>query len=53
MLKMERYWPSYQEDYQVTDSTLYKNGSWADIQKGVHVRIAGRSYEATFVEFTK
>jgi tetratricopeptide (TPR) repeat protein len=52
MLKMERYWPSYQEDYQVTDSTVYKNGSWANMQKGSHVRIAGHSYVATFVEFT-
>jgi hypothetical protein len=24
MLKMEQYWPSYQEEYQVTDSTVYK-----------------------------
>jgi tetratricopeptide (TPR) repeat protein len=52
MLKMERYWPSYQEDYQVTDGTVYKNGSWANMQKGSHVRIAGHSYVATFVEFT-
>lgn len=52
MLKMERYWPSYQEDYQVTDSTVYKNGSWANMQNGSHVRIAGNSYVATFVEFT-
>src|SRR5580704_11736248 len=52
MLKMERYWPSYQEDYQVTDSTVYENGSWASMQKGSYVRIAGHSYVATFVEFT-
>jgi tetratricopeptide (TPR) repeat protein len=52
MLKMERYWPSYQEDYQVTDSTVYKHGSWANMQKGSHVRIAGHSYVAAFVEFT-
>jgi hypothetical protein len=53
MLKMERYWPSYQEEYQVTDGTVYKNGSWAKIEKGTHLRIAGRSYVATLVEFTK
>jgi tetratricopeptide (TPR) repeat protein len=52
MLKMESYWPSYQEDYQVTDSTVYKNGSWANMQKGCQVRIAGHSYVATFVELT-
>jgi tetratricopeptide (TPR) repeat protein len=52
MLKMERYWPSYQEDYQVSDSTVYRNGSWANMQNGSHVRIAGHSYVATFVEFT-
>jgi tetratricopeptide (TPR) repeat protein len=51
MLKMERYWPSYQEDYQVTDGTVYKNGSWANMQKGSHVLIAGHSYVATLVEF--
>jgi hypothetical protein len=53
MLKMERYWPSYQEEYQVTDGTVYKNGSWAKIEKGIHLRIAGHSYVATLVEFTK
>jgi hypothetical protein len=52
MLKMERYWPGYQEDYQVTDSTVYKNGSWANMQNGSHVRIAGNSCLAAFVEFT-
>jgi Flp pilus assembly protein TadD len=52
MLKMERYWPSYQEDYQVTDGTVYKNGSWASMHNGSHVRIAGNSYVATIVEFT-
>jgi hypothetical protein len=53
MLKMERYWPSYQEEYQVTEGTVYKNGSWAKIEKGTHLRIAGHSYVATLVEFTK
>jgi hypothetical protein len=53
MLKMERYWPSYEEEYQVTVGTVYKNGSWAKMQKGIHLRIAGHSYVATFVEFTK
>jgi hypothetical protein len=53
LLKMERYWPIYEEEYQVTEGTVYKNGSWARMQKGVHLRIAGRSYVATFVEFTK
>jgi len=53
MLKMERYWPSYREDYHVTDGTVYKNGSWANIQKGIYLRIVGHSYVATFVEFTK
>jgi hypothetical protein len=53
LLKMERYWPSYEEEYQVTAGTVYRNGSWDKMQKGVHVRIAGQSYVATFVEFTK
>jgi tetratricopeptide (TPR) repeat protein len=52
MLKMERYWPGYQEDYQVPDGTVYKNGSWASMQNGSQVRIAGNSYVATIVEFT-
>jgi hypothetical protein len=50
MLKMERYWPSYQEDYQVTDATIYKNGSWANVQKGTRINIAGRGYVATLVQ---
>ena len=50
-LKMERYWPSYEEDYQVTDSTVYKNGSLAKLQNGAHIRISGRSYTASVVEF--
>jgi hypothetical protein len=51
LLKMERYWPSYQEDYQVTDGTVYKNGSWTKLQNGARVRISGRSYVASVVEF--
>jgi hypothetical protein len=43
LLKMERYWPNSEEEYQVTEGTVYKNGSWAKMQKGVHVRIAGQS----------
>jgi hypothetical protein len=50
-LKMERYWPSYQEEYQVTDATIYKNGSLAKMQDGARVRISGRSYTASVVEF--
>ena len=50
-LKMERYWPSFQEDYQVTDSTMYRNCSLAKLQNGAHIRISGRSYTASVVEF--
>ena len=50
-LKMERYWPSYREDYTITDSTVYKNGSLAKLQNGARVRISGRSYTASVVQF--
>jgi hypothetical protein len=50
-LKMERYWPSYREEYVLTDSTVYKNGSLAKLQNGVRVRITGRSYTASVVQF--
>jgi hypothetical protein len=50
-LNMERYWPSYREEYQVTDATVYKNGSLAKMQNGARVRISGRSYTASVVEF--
>jgi hypothetical protein len=42
---MERYWPSYPEEYQVTEGTVNKNGSWAKIEKEI-------TY-ATLVELTK
>jgi hypothetical protein len=50
-LKMERYWPSYREEYVLTDSTVYKNGSLAKLQNGARVRITGRSYTASVVQF--
>jgi hypothetical protein len=50
-LKMERYWPSYREDYRLTDATVYKNGSLAKLQNGTRVRISGRSYTASVVQF--
>jgi len=49
---MERYYPSYEDTYRVTEGTVYKNGSWADMKNGTHVRISGRSDVADNVEFT-
>ena len=51
LLRMEYYHPSYEQAYRVTDGTVYKNGSWADIKKGIGVRIAGHSDVADTVEF--
>ncbi len=48
--KMEQYFPSFQDDYEVTDNTVYKNGSWASIQKGARVRISGHSFVVSLVE---
>jgi hypothetical protein len=50
-LKMERYWPSYQEDYKLSDSTVYRNGSLAKLQNGARIRISGPFYTASVVEF--
>jgi tetratricopeptide (TPR) repeat protein len=52
LLPMEHYYPSYEETYRVTDGTVYKNGSWADIKNGTHVPITGHSDVADTVEFT-
>ena len=48
---MERYWPSYREEYVLTDSTVYKNGSLAKLRNGARVRISGRAYTASVVQF--
>jgi tetratricopeptide (TPR) repeat protein len=49
---MEHYYPSYEDTYMVTEGTVYKNGSWADMKNGAHVRITGHSDVAYTVEFT-
>jgi hypothetical protein len=51
LLKMEHYYPSYQQNYRVTDATVYKNGAWTMMQNGARVRISGRSFVASAVEF--
>ena len=52
LLPMEHYYPSYEDTYMVTEGTVYKNGSWADMKNGAHVRITGHSDVAYTVEFT-
>jgi hypothetical protein len=49
-LKMERYWPSYSEDYATSANTVYKNGSWATVQKGTRIKISGPGYVASLVQ---
>ena len=36
----------------MTDATVYKGGSWANVTKGVMVRVTGHSDVADTVEFT-
>lgn len=50
-LPMEHYYPSYQQEYRVTDGTVYRNGTWTKLQNGARVRISGRSLVASEVEF--
>jgi tetratricopeptide (TPR) repeat protein len=52
LTKMEYYYFSYEQAYRATDSTVYKNGSWADMKNGIRVRITGHSDVADTVEFT-
>jgi tetratricopeptide (TPR) repeat protein len=52
LTKMEHYYFSYEQTYRVTDSTVYKNGSWANMTNGIAVRITGHSDVADMVEFT-
>ena len=49
--KMEYYHPKFEETYRVTDTTVYKGGSWANVTKGVVVRVTGHSDVADTVEF--
>ena len=53
LLPMEHYYPSYENTYRVTEGTVYKNGSWANVTKGAMVRVTGHSDVADTVEFTK
>jgi hypothetical protein len=48
---MNFYSMSYQQTFRVTDQTVYKNGSWANIVKGAVVRITDRSDVVDTVEF--
>jgi tetratricopeptide (TPR) repeat protein len=48
---MEHYYPSYEDTYRVTEGTVYKNGSWADMKTGIRVSITGHSDVADTVEF--
>ena len=49
---MGYYYFSNEQTYRVTDSTVYKNGSWANMTNGIVVRITGHSNVADTVEFT-
>jgi tetratricopeptide (TPR) repeat protein len=51
LTKMEHYYFSYDQAFRVTDGTVYKNGSWADMKKGIRVRITGHSDVADTIEF--
>lgn len=52
--KMGDYSLGYKCTFRVTDATVYTNGSWADMKKGVRVSIKGESNDAVErVEFTK
>ena len=52
LLPMEHFYPSYEDTYRVTEGTVYKNGSWAEMKTGIRVRITGHSDVADTVEFT-
>jgi tetratricopeptide (TPR) repeat protein len=43
--------PSYEQTYIVTESTVYKNGSWAALKPGVQVVVSGHSTVADTVAF--
>jgi tetratricopeptide (TPR) repeat protein len=49
--KMEYFQLSFEQTYRVADGTVYKNGSWADMKNGAHVRITGHSNVADSLEF--
>lgn len=44
---------SWEQTFRVTDGTVYQNGSWADMKKGIRVRITGQSDVVDTVRFAK
>jgi hypothetical protein len=44
---------SYEQTFVVAPTTGFKNGSWTDMKKGAHVKIAGRSDTVETVEFIR
>ena len=48
---MEHRYVSVEWTFSVTDGTVYKNGSWADLKPGAHVVVTGHSTVADTVQF--
>jgi hypothetical protein len=44
---------THEQTFRVTDQTVYKNGSWANIVKGAVVKITGHSDVVDTVKFGK
>lgn len=44
---------SYEQTFVLGPATVFKNGSWADLKKGAHVTIEGKSDAVETVEFVK
>jgi hypothetical protein len=44
---------SYEQTFVVSPATVFKNGSWSNMKKGVRITIEGRSDTVETVEFVK
>jgi hypothetical protein len=44
---------SYEQTFVVGPATVFKNGSWTDLKKGVQIKIQGKSDTVDTVEFVK
>jgi hypothetical protein len=44
---------SYEQTFVVNPATVFKNGSWSNMKKGIRISIEGRSDTVETIEFVK
>ena len=51
--RMKNKTESKEHTFVVTDQTVYKGGSWADVKTGVQVKVSAKTDSADIIEFLK